>query len=84
MKNEVKAKTTSKDPVIRYFYKIIAFVLENVCISIQWTDFVKTQRGPKTVEKCKFDLNLFANVIRVNANILFPLNKIPKLNLNWM
>jgi len=84
MKNEVKAKTTSKDPVIRYFYKIIAFVLENVCISIQWTDFVKTQRGPKTVEKCKFDLNLLANVIRVNANILFPLNKIPKLNLNWM
>jgi len=47
-------------------------------------NFVKTQRGPKTVEKCKFDLNLLANVIRKNANILFPLNKIPKLILNWM
>ena len=84
MKNEVKAKTTSKDSVIRYFYKIIAFVLQNVCISIQWANFVKAQRGPKTVEKNKFDLNLLVNVIRDAANILFPLNKIRALNLDWM
>lgn len=84
MKNEVKAKTTSKDPVIRYFYKIIAFVLQNVRISIKWVNFVKAQRGPKTVEKNKFDLNLLVNVIRDAANILFPLNKIRALNLDWM
>jgi putative transposase len=84
MKNDVKAKTTSTDPVIRYFYKILAFVLQNVWISIQWTNFVKAQRGPKTVDKCKFDLKFLVNMIRGEVALLFPLNKPSKLNLNWI
>ena len=78
-RNTVRAKTSSKDPVIRYFYFIVAMLLRNVWIAIQWEMFAKIQRGPKVVLADVFKFkHLIAILIEVGSH-QFPLKDISSL-----
>ena len=67
MRNTTKAKTTSKDPVIRFFYALIAFLYQNCWIAIQWKHFRKLQRGPKVIVSDLFQLDHFSTIILSEA-----------------
>jgi putative transposase len=59
MRNIVKAKTTSRNVVIRYLLTIISFLLKNVWVSLQWIFFSRVRRGPRTIDDDLFRFDLF-------------------------
>lgn len=63
MRNLVKAKTSSKSPMLRYFYALISFLLKNVWVAIQRRHFVKVKSGPKTIEEDDFRFDMFVHFV---------------------
>jgi len=63
MRNVVKPKTCSKDPMLRYFYALISFLFKNAWVSIQRMHFMKVKRGPKTIESDMFRFDMFVHLI---------------------
>ena len=59
IRNIVKAKTSSRNVVLRYLLTIISFLLKNIWVSLQWMFFAKVQRGPRTVDEDLFRFDLF-------------------------
>ncbi len=55
----VKAKTSSRNVVLRYLLPIISFLLKNIRVSLQWIFFSKIQRGPRTIDEDLFRFDLF-------------------------
>jgi len=82
IRNQAKARTTTKDPVIRYFYTLIAFLIQNLWIKIQWLNFRKIQRGPATVHSGAFKMSHMLQSILEEASTLFPLILYKKLILH--
>ncbi|WP_338095737.1 hypothetical protein [Methanorbis rubei] len=58
MRNQVKIKTTTKSPTLRYFYALIAFVLKNVWVVIQRRYF-SVRDNRVIVEENKFRFQQF-------------------------
>ena len=50
MRNQVKPRTSTKNPVIRYLYAIISFLLKNVWVALLWMHFSPVKQGPRTIE----------------------------------
>ncbi len=63
MRNVVKPKTCSKDPMLRYFYALISFLFKNAWVSIQRMHFMKVKRGPQVIESDMFRFDLFIHLI---------------------
>ncbi|ABE51841.1 ISH3 family transposase [Methanococcoides burtonii] len=63
MRNVVKPKTSSRNPMLRYFYALISFMLKNAWVSIQRMHFMKVKRGPKTIEEDVFRFDLFVHFV---------------------
>ena len=59
MRNIVKAKTSTRNVVLRYLLTIIAFLLKNIWVALQWMCFSKVQRGPRTIDEDLFRFDLF-------------------------
>ena len=59
IRNIVKAKTSSRDVVLRYLLTIISFLLKNIWVALQRMFFAKVQRGPKTIDDDLFRFDLF-------------------------
>ncbi len=59
IRNVVKAKTSSRNVVLRYLLTIISFLLKNIRVTIQWMFFSKVQRGPRTIDEDLFRFDLF-------------------------
>lgn len=59
IRNIVKAKTSSRNVVLRYLLTIISFLLKNIWVSLQWRFFSKVQRGPRTIDDDLFRFDLF-------------------------
>jgi len=59
IRNIVKAKTSSRNVVLRYLLTIISFLLKNIWVSLQWMFFSKVQRGPRTIDDDLFRFDLF-------------------------
>jgi putative transposase len=59
MRNIVKAKTSTRNVVLRYLLTIISFLLKNIWVSLQWMFFSKVQRGPKTIDEDLFRFDRF-------------------------
>jgi len=59
MRNIVKAKTSTRNVVLRYLWTIISFLLKNIWVSLQWMFFSKVQRGPRTINEDLFRFDLF-------------------------
>jgi putative transposase len=59
IRNIVKAKTSSRNIVLRYLLTIISFLLKNIWVALQWMFFSKVQRGPRTIDEDSFRFDLF-------------------------
>jgi putative transposase len=59
MRNIVKAKTSSRNVVIRFLLTIISFLLKNVWVSLQWMLFSRIRQGPRSVDDDLFRFDLF-------------------------
>ncbi|PWR75703.1 transposase [Methanospirillum stamsii] len=46
MRNIVRPRTSTRDPVIRYFFTIVSFLLKNIWVVILHENFRRKQRGP--------------------------------------
>lgn len=63
MRNQVKPRTSTKNPVIRYLYAIISFLLKNVWIALLWMHFSPVKQGPRTIDMRAFRFNCFIVII---------------------
>jgi putative transposase len=59
IRNIVKAKTSSRNVVLRFLLMIISFLLKNIWVALQWMFFSKVQRGPRTINEDLFRFDLF-------------------------
>jgi len=51
MRNIVRPRTSTRNPVIRYYFAIISFLLKNIWVVVLMENFRKKQRGPIVI-KC--------------------------------
>ena len=63
MRNLVKPKTSSKNPLIRYLFTIISFLLKNIWVVLLWRYFSPLKRGPKTVDRRVFTFDIFISLV---------------------
>jgi putative transposase len=63
MRNRVKPRTSTKNPVIRYLYAIISFLLKNVRIALLWKHFSPVKQGPRTIGMRAFRFDCFVVII---------------------
>ena len=59
IRNIVRARTSTRNVVIRYLLTIISFLLKNIWVSLQWTFFSKVQRGPRMIDEDLFRFDFF-------------------------
>jgi len=59
MRNQVKPRASTKNPVIRYLYAIISFPLKNVRIALLWMQFSPMKQRPRTTDMRVFRFNCF-------------------------
>jgi len=59
MRNIVRPKTSTRDPVIRYFFAIVSFLLKNIWVVILHENFRKKQRGPIVIVSDWFRFEAF-------------------------
>ena len=64
IRNELKPRTSTKNPVTRYLFALVAFVLENCWVATQIHYFTRRQRGPKVVDEDKLPLHLFVALVK--------------------
>ncbi len=50
MRNIVRPRTSTRNPVIRYYFAIISFLLKNIWVVILMENFRKKQRGPIVIK----------------------------------
>jgi putative transposase len=73
LRNTTKPKTSSNDGVLRYFYTLVSFMMQNWWIAMKWELYAKMQRGPKVVKRNNFTLAYFAALLRAEATEIFAL-----------
>jgi len=59
IRNIVKARTSSRNVVLRYLLTIISFLLKNVWVALQRICFSRMHRGPVTIDVDLFRFDLF-------------------------
>ena len=79
IRNVPLPKTTSKKANIRYFYSLIAFLIQNWWVSIKWNRFARIQRGPKVIEDDLFSLTHLLEIIHAEASNWFRLKGIDEI-----
>lgn len=63
MRNKVKPRTSTRNPVIRYLFAIISFLLRNLWMAVLWNRFSPVKPGPRTIEMRAFRFDLFRLMI---------------------
>ena len=63
MRNLVKPRTSTRNPVLRYLLAIIAFLLKNLWMTVLWTRFSPVKQGPRTIEMDEFRFDQFKLLI---------------------
>lgn len=59
MRNIVRAKTTTKNPTIRFLYALVALVMKNIWVWLSWRYFSPIKRGPRTIARDSFSFDRF-------------------------
>jgi hypothetical protein len=54
MRNQEKPKTSIRNPVLRYLFAVIAFLLENLWMVVFRTRLSPVNTGPRTIEMRTF------------------------------
>jgi len=80
MRNLVKPRTSTRNPVFRYLFAIIAFLLKNLWMTVLWTRFSPVKQGPRTIKMEEFRFDQFklliGEAVRLTLKIV---RKIPAL-----
>lgn len=80
MRNLVKPRTSTRNPVIRYLFAIISFLLKNLWMAVLWTRFSPVKQGPGIIEMGAFRFDQFQlfvwEAVRVTLKVVL---KIPAL-----
>lgn len=63
IRNDVKPRTSTRNPIIRYLFALVSFVIENVWVALHNTHFIKKQRGPKVMDEDMFRLECFKTLV---------------------
>ena len=63
MRNLVKPRTSTRNPVIRYLFAIISFLLRNIWMAVLWTRFSPVKPGPRTIDMRAFGFDQFRLMI---------------------
>jgi len=63
MRNTVRARTTTKNPTIRYLLALISMLLKNIWVAIRWRYFTIPKQGPRQVVKDAFRFDHYRLVI---------------------
>ena len=81
MRNQVKPRTSTRNPVIRYLFAIISFLLKNLWMAVLWTRFSPVKPGPRTIEMRAFRFGQFRLFIwEAVRSILKIVRSIPALS----
>jgi putative transposase len=59
MRNQVKPRTSTRNPLIRYLYAIVSLLLKNAWVVLLHRYFSRRQRGPRTVDSRGFSFVVF-------------------------
>lgn len=59
IRNTVKGKTSTRNVAIRYLYAIIALMLKNIWVFLQWKYFSPVKPGPRTIDEDRFRFDQF-------------------------
>ena len=79
IRNVSLPKTTCKKPNVRYFYSLIAFLIQNYWVCIKWNQFARIQQGPKVIEDDLFPLAHLLEIIYIEASRWFSLKDIDEI-----
>ncbi|MDK2974362.1 MAG: hypothetical protein PWP08_733 [Methanofollis sp.] len=80
IRNTVKGKTSTRNVAIRYLYAIIALMLKNIWVFLQWRYFSPMKRGPRTIDEDRFRFDQFRMFVREGLRrVLRPRTEIPVL-----
>ena len=80
MRNLVKPRTSTRNPVIRYLFAIISFLLKNLWMAVLWTRFSPVKQGPRTIKMGGFRFDQFQLLIGEAVRLtLKVVRKIPAL-----
>ena len=63
MRNEVKPRTSTRNPLIRYLFAIVSFLLKNVWVVLLHRYFSRPQRGPRSIDSRGFTFVVFRLVV---------------------
>lgn len=63
MRNQVKPKTSSRNPLFRYLFTIISFLMKNVWLTLLWRYFSPIKRGPRTIDRRVFRFDFFCLLV---------------------
>ena len=63
MKNRTKARTSSRDPKLRYLYTLVSMIVKNFWVMLKWNYFCPLRRGPKKIETSLFRFEEFLNLL---------------------
>lgn len=66
MRNQVKPKTSSRNPVLRYLFTLISFLLKNIWVVLLWRYFSPVKRGPKTIDRRVLHFDVFCLLVWEN------------------
>ena len=63
MRNLVRPRTSTRNPLFRYLYAIVSFLLKNVWVVLLHRYFSRQQRGPRTIDSRGFTFVIFRLVV---------------------
>lgn len=63
MRNIVRPRTSTRNPVVRYFFAIVSFLLKNIWVVALMENFRKKQRGPTVINRDWFRFEAFVERI---------------------
>lgn len=82
LNNKLKVRTSTKDPVVRFYYYLIACIIQNFWVLTKWKRFAKIQRGPKVIDRDKFPLNHYLAIIFEESMTNFRILRIDEIAIS--
>ena len=62
--NSVRARTSSRDPKLRFLFVALAFALLNLWVTLQWTVLAVPRQGGRWFDPAIFRLSRFCDFLR--------------------
>ncbi|MEA1877871.1 MAG: transposase [Bacteroidota bacterium] len=59
MRNIVRIKTSSRNPIVRYYFALVSMLLKNIWVFLRWKFFPQKRRGPRRVDEDAFRFDRF-------------------------